>query len=99
MDTVAVVSNPPFEQHAIQRGLFIAASIVPTFLACLSTVSCQQRHYIESHWGGLIILCGFLIYEFGKLPRASANSTEIANRLSNRPAAIRSTELTFDRCF
>ncbi len=50
----------------------IAASLVPVFLASLSMLSCQQRHYIESKWGGLVVLSSILIYSFGRLPQTTS---------------------------
>jgi len=81
MDTVRVVSNAALELHAIEPTkprnsiylVSIAASILPIFLACLSTLSCQQRHYIESKWGGVVVLSSILIYSFEKFPQTSAD--------------------------
>jgi len=73
MNTVAVVSEA-LELNANKRAgrissiwlTLIAASIVPIFLACVSTLSCQQRHYIESTWGGIAVFASILIYSLGK---------------------------------
>ena len=50
------------------------ASLVPIFLAGMSMLSCQQRYYMESQWGGLVVLSSILIYSFklGEQGRAGA---------------------------
>jgi hypothetical protein len=86
MGTVAPISN--VVEHTTPRSsvylVSLAASIVPIFLACLSSLSCQQRYYVDSHWGGVVVFSSILIYSFGKRPRVSANNIEIATRFSNR---------------
>jgi hypothetical protein len=74
MGTVAAASNES-ERIKLRSSVYLvalAASIVPIFLACVSSLSCQQRYYAESHWGGVVVLSSILIYSFGKLPRTTS---------------------------
>lgn len=43
-----------------------AASLPLLFLAGLSVLSCQERHSIESEFGGLIVLSSILMYSIAK---------------------------------
>jgi len=91
MDTVAVVSEA-LEVNANKRAgrissiwlTLIAASIVPIFLACVSTLSCQQRHYIESMWGGIAVFASILIYSLGKRHAHSPETPAVSTTLMCR---------------
>jgi hypothetical protein len=56
--------------------LLVAVSMPPIFIALIATMECQQRHYVASNWGGIVVLSSIFIYSFGKLPRMT--SAEIA---------------------
>jgi hypothetical protein len=70
----------------------IAVSLVPTFLAGLSAFSCQQRYYIESKWGGLVVLSSILIYSFG---RRSARTLTVHSAAADRERVNPATKDTF----
>lgn len=99
MSIVAMVQNAEAESRAIELGksrrpvylTLTAASLVPIFLVGLSMFSCQQRHYIESKWGGLVVLSSILIYSFGKCntrPLTVRSAATDRERQSLRPTII-----------
>jgi hypothetical protein len=100
MSAAAVVQNVEVESRAIEldesrRPVYltlIAASLVPLFLAGLSMFSCQQRHYIESRWGGLVVLSSILIYSF-RSPRALTVHTAATDRERPIPATKKTSAL------
>jgi hypothetical protein len=100
MGAAAVVQNVEAESRAIELDesrrpaylTLMAASLVPIFLAGLSTFSCQQRHYIESKWGGLVVLSSIVIYSFGK---RSARTLTVRSAATDRERTIPATKNTF----
>lgn len=88
MNTVAVVSEA-LELNASRPAgrissiwlTLIAASVVPIFLACVLALSCQQRHYIESTWGGIAVFASILIYSLGKRHAHSPETPAVSTTL------------------
>jgi hypothetical protein len=101
MDIVAVGANAEVGSRAIdpiksRRPVYlplIAANLAPIFLAGLSMLSCQQRHYIESTWGGLVVFSSILIYSLAKV---SARTLTVRSAATTRERAITTTRSNFD---
>jgi hypothetical protein len=100
MNIVAMIQNAEAESHTSdlvksRRPVYltlIATSLMPIFLAGLSTISCQQRHYIEYKWGGLVVLSSIFIYSIGK---RGARKLPVSPVATDREEAIPTTRSTF----